>query len=164
MASRSASLREKRCGSLYPNARFAQRRGSLTLDGTSVARIVSDLLLLHASAVRERLGRYSGHELGPPFSLSVLLVPLRLFARVLPLLLPLMLQLRLLLRRNPAPPINIYADLLSSISRCASEKRPDSSIHRRMNRHVKEKRKVTENPTKERRGRKNLSDSSNRSR
>lgn len=67
---------------------------------------------------------------GPPFSLSVLLVPLRLFARVLPLLLPLMLQLRLLLRRNPAPPINIYADLLSSISRCASEKRPDSSIHR----------------------------------
>jgi len=61
------------------------RRESPTPDGARVARIVSDLLLFYASTVRERLGRYSGHELeAPPFRFPfILLALLRLFIRVL---------------------------------------------------------------------------------
>lgn len=36
---------------------------------------------LARARIREKLGRYSGHELGLPFSLSVLLASFRLFAR-----------------------------------------------------------------------------------
>lgn len=93
----SASLRE------IPVHRCMRKRAVCAVGEDRRLRTVPVLLesfrifcsCMHQRCTREAWTLFWSRTRGPPFSLSVLLTPLRLFARVLPLLLPLMLQLPL---------------------------------------------------------------------